>query len=117
MTREFLGISGAVAGYEVAITGDRVLVFSDGKCVRDHVADGLGRFVRKPGRTIRLGWARTADYEIVHVYDKRDGFGYALNLTVPDLSEWGYVCPGEATKRERPRARSSNEEEEQEVMR
>ena len=47
-----------------------------------------------------LGWARFPDgAEVVYLYDKHDGcFGYALNLTYPDCSEWGYA-PFERTPR------------------
>jgi hypothetical protein len=38
---------------------------------------------------IKLRWIKTADFEIIQIYGN-DMFGYAVNLTDPDLSEWGY---------------------------
>ena len=36
--------------------------------------------------------ATTAYAQIVYVHDAADGgFGYALNLTAPECSEWGYA--------------------------
>ena len=92
MTRlsQFLGVSGLAGGYEVVTVGDRIAVFRNHRAAGDRVVTGLQRFVSKPGRTVRIALARTADYEILYLYDARDGFGYALNLTDPDLSEWGY---------------------------
>jgi hypothetical protein len=39
-----------------------------------------------------IGWARMIDdAEVLYLYDRRDGFGYALNVTAPECSEWGYA--------------------------
>ncbi len=45
----------------------------------------------RPG--FRLGWGRFPDgAEVLYLYDRDDGgFGYAVNLTMPDCSEWGYA--------------------------
>jgi hypothetical protein len=57
---------------------------------------GLAAFVAR-ATDLRIGYATTADFEIAYVYDRADGgFGYALNITAPDCSEWGYAplaCP------------------------
>ena len=45
----------------------------------------------RPG--FRLGWSRFPDgAEVLSLDDAGDGgFGYAVNLTAPDCSEWGYA--------------------------
>ena len=45
----------------------------------------------RPG--FRLGWGRFPDgAEVLYLYDRDDGgFGYAVNLTAPGCSEWGYA--------------------------
>jgi|GEM_PF-3170351 len=104
---KLLGVSGMIAGYEVVTLGDRLAVYRDEVCVGDEVVRGLAKFVARAGACIRLGFARTADFEIVYLYDKADeNFGYALNLTAPDLSEWGYA----PFRREDPREDRCREE-------
>lgn len=50
----------------------------------------------RPG--FALGWARFPDgAEELFLYDAHDdGFGYAVNLTDPACSEWGYAPFGHA---------------------
>ena len=54
---------------------------------------GLGRRggAARPG--FRLGWGRFPDgAEVLYLYDRDDdNFGYAVNLTSPTCSEWGYA--------------------------
>jgi hypothetical protein len=56
-----------------------------------HYGISLGDLTARPG--FRLGWVHMEDdAEILYCYDRDDGdFGYALNLTDPGLSEWGYA--------------------------
>ena len=51
----------------------------------------IGDLAARPG--FRLGWGRFPDgAEVVYLYDRDDGgFGYAVNLTAPACSEWGYA--------------------------
>ena len=51
----------------------------------------IGNLVARPG--FRLGRGRFPDgAEVLYPYDRDDGgFGYAVNLTIPDCSEWGYA--------------------------
>jgi len=86
-----LGFTGEVRGYSVVAAGDEVLIQSDDRDDYRSRVDGLGRYTSGRLESLRLGWARTADFEIVYIYDRQDGFGYALNLDAPELSEWGYV--------------------------
>ncbi len=90
-TVERVGIAGEIQGYAVLVIGDRVVVsLPDGSTVRRQV-EGLGQFVTGAGG-FRLGWAALPDFEVVYLYDAADeGFGYAVNLVDPLLSEWGYA--------------------------
>lgn len=83
------GLYGRIRTYEVVVLGDMIAVLVNGSPIAGKTVAGLARFISS--RTVKLGWTRTADFEIVHLYDPQDGnFGYALNVTAPDLSEWGY---------------------------
>lgn len=63
----------------------------DGGAELVKTVDGLKSFMEK-GKDIRIGWAATADFEIIYVYDRGDNnFGYAFNITDETLSEWGYA--------------------------
>ena len=66
---------------------------SDGRCWEHDVPNygtSIGDIGRKPG--FAVGWARFEDdMEVIYFYDKRDKFGYALNLDVDYFSEWGYA--------------------------
>lgn len=53
--------------------------------------DGLARYLDERREHLRLGWGQLPDFEVIYLYDARDGFGYALNLDAPELSEWGYA--------------------------
>ena len=91
---EKIGTAGRVAGHDVLILADAVIV-SD--------ADGSQRFpvpnygtriddlAARPG--VRLGRGRFPDGAAVLSLSDRDdgGFGYAVNLTAPDCSAWGYA--------------------------
>jgi hypothetical protein len=57
----------------------------------DLTVKGLAAFVAK-ARDLHIGYATTPDDELVYVYDiGDDGFGFAVNLTAPQFSEWGYT--------------------------
>jgi hypothetical protein len=93
---EYVGRAGHIAGYDVLIAGDRLLVtHAASGCEWRHVVPNYGtaisQLAQAPG--LRLGWARFPDEaEAIHLYDVDDGnFGYALNLSDPALSEWGYA--------------------------
>ena len=60
------------------------------KRVRPTTAEDAAAAAR-PG--FRLGWGRFPDgAEVLYLYDRDDGgCGYAVNLTAPDCSEWGYT--------------------------
>ena len=104
---ERIGTAGRVAGYDILILTDRVLVSHDAGGTRDHAVPnhgtGIGELAARPG--FRLGWGRFPDgAEVLYVYDTDDGgFGYAVNLTAPDCSEWGYA-PFEGVPANPPRA-------------
>jgi hypothetical protein len=91
----FLVRAGRIAGYDVFVRGDLVVVLPDGELVQRHLVPdhgtGLGELAARDG--FALGWGRFPDAaEVLYLYDKLDeGFGYALNLSDPGLSEWGYA--------------------------
>lgn len=88
---EKVGIAGSINGYDVLVLGDSVIVGRDGETVAKRTVEGLSRFV-EGARDLKLGWAELPDFEVVYVYDAADCcFGYALNVTDPHLSEWGYT--------------------------
>ena len=91
-----IGQAGHVAGYDVFLAGDTLHVIHaasghEWRHVVPNFGTALADLARQPG--LRLGWARFPDdAEAVYVYDAEDGnFGYALNLSDPALSEWGYA--------------------------
>ena len=88
------GTAGHVAGYDVFILADIVLVTDAAGSRRFPVPDhgtSIGELAARPG--FRLGWGRFPDgAEVLSLYDEDDGgFGDAVNLTMPDCSEWGYA--------------------------
>ena len=92
----FVGRAGHVAGYDVLIVDDTLLVThaatgAEWRHVVPCYGTALSDLVKAPG--LRLGWARFPDdAEAIYCYDTDDGnFGYALNLSDPALSEWGYA--------------------------
>ena len=79
------GNAGHIAGYDVLVLADAVVV-SDAHGTR------IGAPAARPGFRIRRG--RFPDWaDVLHLYDIHDGgcFGYAVNLSMPDCSEWGYA--------------------------
>lgn len=96
MAVQYVGCAGKIAGYDVVIMGDAVSVYKDGvPIVTEHQVPNYGTsllsLTERPG--FRLGWACfDDDMEVLYFYDKDDnGFGYALNLSIQDYSEWGYA--------------------------
>lgn len=85
---------GRINGYSVIIGADRIAVTTpDGWGMTHSVPNygtRIGDLAARPG--FRTGWARFPDdAEVLYFYDRDDdGFGYALNVTNPDCSEWGY---------------------------
>ncbi len=86
--------AGHVAGHDVLIFTDAIVV-SNAAGARHFPVPNYGTAIyelaARPG--FRLGWGRFPDgAEVVYLYDRDDdGFGYAVNLTMPDCSEWGYA--------------------------
>ncbi len=91
---EKIGTAGHVAGYDVLILADAVIVTdADGSRwfpVPNH-GTSIGDLAARPG--FRLGWGRFPDgAEVLSLYDRDDGgSGDAVNLTMPGCSEWGYA--------------------------
>ena len=89
-----LGTAGRIAGYDVLVLADAVVVTDDdgarGFLVPDH-GTAIGDLAARPG--FRLGRGRFPDGdEVLSLSDRDDGgFGYAVKLTSPDCSEWGYA--------------------------
>ena len=90
---EHIGRGGHIAGYDVWLRGDTIVVADEtGPVVRHTVPDygtAFAELVERPG--FRTGWGRFPDgAEVLYFYDRDDdNFGYALNLSVHDFSEWG----------------------------
>lgn len=90
-----LGRGGHVAGYDVLIHGETVTVTRDGALVTRQTVPTYGtrlsELSTRPG--FALGWGRFPDdAEVIYCYDRSDNnFGYAVNLSWPDGSEWGYA--------------------------
>jgi len=102
-TVELIGHSGRITGRVGGfVTTFHVLILGDDVVVSNPLFDrGMQRFpvpncgtriselAARPGFRIRL--AATFDDTLLYLSDRNDeDFGYALNLTSPDLSEWGY---------------------------
>ena len=78
-----LGTAGHVAGYDVLVLADAVIVVDGAGSRRFPVPNygtAIGDLAARPG--FRLGWGRFPDgAEVLSLYDKDDGgFGYAVNL-------------------------------------
>ncbi len=92
--RAKVATAGHVAGHDVLILADTVVVSDMAGTRRFPVPNygtAIGDLASRPG--FRLGWGRFPDgAEVLYLYDREDdGFGYAVNLTMPDCSEWGYA--------------------------
>ena len=90
----FVGRAGFIAGYGLLFSRDHVRVLTkDGMHTFEapNYGTAIGDLIVRPGAAI--GWAQMPDgAEILYFYDRDDdGFGYALNITDPDMSEWGYA--------------------------
>ncbi len=82
-------ISGHIGEYDVFASDDALTVTNEKKIVQQRKVKGLGKFLAEHQGRLRLTLGRTEDFTILGLWDT-DGFGYALNLDDPDLSEWGY---------------------------
>ena len=91
---EKIGSAGRVAGDDVLILRDAVIV-TDADGTRHFPVPDYGTAISDLAARsgFRLGWGRFPDgAEVLWLYDRDDGgFGYAVNLTAPDCSEWGYA--------------------------
>ncbi len=92
--RAKIATAGHVAGHDVLILADAVVVSDAAGARRFPVPNGgtaIGELAARPG--FHLGWGRFPDgAEVLYLDDRDDeGFGYAVNLTMPDCSEWGYA--------------------------
>ncbi len=88
------GTAGRVAGYDVLVLADAVIVTGAAGSRRFPVPDygtAIGDLAARPG--FRLGWGRFPDgAEVLYLHDKGDGgVGYAVNLSAGRCSEWGYA--------------------------
>lgn len=95
--RQHLAVSGHIAGYDLIIRGNTVIVMKGKAIVAKREVPNYGTAMadlcQRPG--FRTGWGRTADFEVIGLYDKEDGnFGYAINLDYPDYDEWTYCYFG-----------------------
>ncbi len=89
-----LGAAGHVAGNDVLVLADAVIVSTPAGAQGFDVPDygtRIGELAGRPG--FRLGWGRFPDgAEVLYLYDRDDGgFGHSVNLTAPGCSEWGYA--------------------------
>lgn len=86
---------GHVAGWDVLVTPDHVILHRDGQ-TRHHDVPNYGtdiaQLMDRPGA--RIGWVRFphGGDEVIYLHDADDDcFGYALNLDCAWCSEWGYA--------------------------
>ena len=78
--------------YGVMVTEKGYVVFKDGQAVTCKKVPGLSTRLAKLGSPLKLGRARTEDFDIIYIYQPADNnFGYAINLQCPEFSEWGYA--------------------------
>jgi len=77
--------------YLVTVWGDLILAIDGDGNARKRVASGLQDLILRANCDVMIGLGRTRHFEIVYVYQRSDGYGYAFNLDAPDLSEWGYA--------------------------
>lgn len=90
-TNKVQGLLSRIGGFFLKVIGDEVRVDAGKKTVFTGKVAGLADFLRR-AKDLRVGLGETDDFHIIYVYDAGDkGFGYALNLEAPDLSEWGYA--------------------------
>ena len=82
-------ISGHVGDFDVFAMGDVLTVTNEKSIVQKRKVAGLSKFLTDQRGQVRLTLGRTPDFSILGLWAP-DGFGYALNLDDPDLSEWGY---------------------------
>lgn len=82
-------ISGHVGEFDIFASDDVLTVSSAKEIVRQRKVEGLGKFLAEHGGRVRLTLGQTPDLTILGLWEP-DGFGYALNLEDPELSEWGY---------------------------
>ena len=88
-----LGLVATIAGYEVLIVGDTVVVSTtrDAQLVTTQRVPRLGQFVRA-ARELRVTLAMLPAFEVVYIVDlAQQSYGYAVNLQAPEFSEWGYA--------------------------
>jgi hypothetical protein len=87
---------GAIQGYTFRILGDEVSVVGNGVNLTHRIPNygtGIQALIKRSG--FAVGWTRTDDFETICFYDKNDGnYGYCLNVTWPEYSEWGYMFFG-----------------------
>lgn len=85
-------IIGGVHNYDIVLAGDVIHVAGKyGGFYTGQKVPGLEKFTNR-AKDLRLGWGKLPDYEVIYIYDKEDdNFGYALNITDRQLSEWGYA--------------------------
>lgn len=90
-------ISGHIGGLDVFVSQDVITVINDECIVLKHQVPGLSRFLAQHQGKVQLTLGRTEDpstglrasFMILGLWGQ-DGFGYAVNLDAPELSEWGY---------------------------
>ena len=95
-TLRLIGRGGHIAGYDVLITEDTIRVFCDGTSqLTPFSVPNYGTSIHELSQRcgFRLGWARMEDdAENLFFYDRDDdNFGFALNVSYPNCSEWGYA--------------------------
>jgi hypothetical protein len=82
-------VSGHVGGFDLFTLNDTVTVMVGKRVLLKHKAPGLSDFLERNGGQVRLTLGRTDDFTIFGLWDA-EGYGYALNLEDPILSEWGH---------------------------
>lgn len=84
----FVGRAGAselFAVGDVAFVSRSAVIFFEIPGLEDFLSNREGYVALRKGATFAEG------LDLLYVYDRRDGYGYAINLDVPRESEWGYT--------------------------
>jgi len=84
--------TGRIYKYSVVMVEDTIMVMGIyGALLARKKVKGFADFFSK-AQDLRIGWGQLPDSEVIYLYDKDDdNFGYALNITDEQLSEWGYA--------------------------
>ena len=92
MKERYWSLSTKTDEYSVIVRASQVTAYDNGKCVFVRDVIGMARFLAKSTK-VRVAPLRLEDMHILYLYDSHDGYGYGINLTEPEQSDWGFISP------------------------